>query len=86
MYAPAALLAPSLSQDSYCCEETPRPQQLLQGKIFSWSWLTVQRGRHGGKYGSMKADMVLEKELRVLHPDLQATGKELLYRAWLEPI
>ena len=27
---------------------------------------------HGGKHGSMQADMVLEKELRVLHLDLQA--------------
>jgi hypothetical protein len=25
---------------------------------------------HGGKHGSMQADMVLEKELRVLHLDL----------------
>ena len=28
---------------------------------------------HGGKHGSMQADMVLEKELRVLHLDPQAT-------------
>ena len=27
---------------------------------------------HGGKHDSMQADMVLEKELRVLHLDLQA--------------
>jgi hypothetical protein len=26
---------------------------------------------HGGKHGRIKADMVLEKELRVLHLDLQ---------------
>ena len=30
-----------------------------------------------GKHGGMQADMVLEKELRVLHPDLQAAGYEL---------
>ena len=30
---------------------------------------------HGGKHGSMQADMVLEKELRVLHIDLQAIGE-----------
>ena len=30
---------------------------------------------HGGKHGSMQADMVLEKELRVLHLDPQAAGR-----------
>jgi hypothetical protein len=29
---------------------------------------------HGRKHGSLQADMVLEKELRVLHLDPQATG------------
>ena len=29
---------------------------------------------HGGKHGGMQADMVLEKDLRVLHLDLQAAG------------
>jgi hypothetical protein len=28
------------------------------------------------KHGSLKVDMVLEKKLRVLHPDLQAAGKK----------
>ena len=31
---------------------------------------------HGGKPGSVQADMVLEKELRVLHLDGQAPGRE----------
>ena len=31
---------------------------------------------HGRKHGSMQADMVLEKELRVLHLDPQAAGRE----------
>ena len=31
---------------------------------------------HGGKHGSMQVDMVLGKELRVLHPDPQATGQK----------
>ena len=31
---------------------------------------------HRGKDGGMQADMVLEKELRVLHPDLQTAGRE----------
>ena len=34
--------------------------------------------QHGRKHGSTQADMVLEKELRILHLDLQATGKERL--------
>ena len=35
---------------------------------------------HGGKQGSMQADRVLDKELRVLHLDSQATGSGL--RHW----
>jgi hypothetical protein len=34
---------------------------------------------HGGKHGSMKTDMVLEKKLRVLHLDPQATGDCMLH-------
>jgi hypothetical protein len=33
---------------------------------------------HGREHSSTQADMVLEKELRILHLDLQATGKERL--------
>jgi hypothetical protein len=29
---------------------------------------------HGKKHGKVQADLVLEKELRVLHHDLQAAG------------
>jgi hypothetical protein len=32
---------------------------------------------YGGKHGGMQADMVLEKELRVIHLDLKVIGKEL---------
>jgi len=31
---------------------------------------------HGRKHGSVQADMVLEKELRVLYPNLQETGRD----------
>ena len=34
-------------------------------------------------HGSMLADVVLEKELRVPHLQLQATGSELRHWAWL---
>ena len=37
--------------------------------------LQIQR-YHGGKHGSMQVDTVLERELRVLHLDRQAAGKE----------
>ena len=30
---------------------------------------------HGGKHVGMQADMVLEKELRVLHPDQKTAGR-----------
>jgi hypothetical protein len=30
---------------------------------------------HGGKLGGTQADMVLEKQLRILHPDLQAAER-----------
>jgi hypothetical protein len=29
---------------------------------------------HGGKHGSIQADMVLEKELRTLYPDQHVVG------------
>jgi hypothetical protein len=37
---------------------------------------------HGGKHGSIQPDMVLEKDLRVLHLDPQANGDSVLY--WAE--
>jgi hypothetical protein len=39
---------------------------------------------HGRKHGSMQADMVLEKELRVLCLDLQAAGRDHEPLTWLE--
>lgn len=33
---------------------------------------------HGSKHKGIQADMVLETQLRVLHPDQQATGSETL--------
>ena len=41
---------------------------------------------HDSKQGGMQADMVLEKELRVLHLDSQATDSGLRHWVWLEPI
>ena len=38
---------------------------------------SVHQYHHGRKHGSMQADMVLEKELRLLHSDQQAAAREL---------
>ena len=67
--------------------ETPWWQQLLQRKTFKQDWLTAPRFSpycHDKEYGGMRADMVLEKDLRVLHLDLQAAGRdsESLGLAW----
>jgi hypothetical protein len=41
----------------------------------AYSFRVIVHYHHGGKYCSAQADMVLEKELRVLHLDLKATRK-----------
>jgi hypothetical protein len=53
-----------------------------------WGWITFAEVQsiimlHGRKHGNVQADMVLGKELRVLHLDPKAdrTGLVLLY--WL---
>ena len=38
----------------------------------AYSFRGLVHYHHGRKHGSMQADMVLEKELRVLHLDLKA--------------
>jgi hypothetical protein len=35
--------------------------------MFHWGWLIVQKFSQGKKHGCIQADMMLEKELRVLH-------------------
>ena len=40
------------------------------GLAYSFSRLVLYH--HSGKHGSIQADMVLEKKLRVLHLDVQA--------------
>jgi hypothetical protein len=47
------------------------------GVVYSFRGLVHYH--HGRKHGSMQADMVLEKELRVLHLDLQAGGDWIPY-------
>lgn len=39
---------------------------------------------HGRKNVSVQADMVLEKELTILHPGLKTTRKKLNLLHWLE--
>ena len=42
--------------------------------VFIYSFRDLVHYHHGGKHGGTQADMVLEKELRVVHLDLQAAG------------
>jgi hypothetical protein len=39
---------------------------------------------HGGKHGSIQADMVLKEKLRVLHLDLKAARRRLMLPQWVE--
>jgi hypothetical protein len=58
----------------------PKPQQLLyKGKHFigAGSWFRgLVHYHHGGNHGGMQTDIMLEKELRVLHLDQQTAGRE----------
>jgi len=50
----------------------------LTDQTLHWGWLTVQRladyghGQKHGRHADIQADMVPEKELRVMHLDLTA--------------
>ena len=50
-----------------------------KGKHFIGAGLQFRRlvhCHHERKHGAIQAEMVLEKELRVLHPDLTEAGRE----------
>ena len=56
----------------------------IKGKHFIVATLQVQRFihyHHGRKYSSLQADMVLGKELRVLHQDPKAARRVFLLQA-----
>ena len=55
-------------------------KNIYQGPGYSFRALVHYR--QGGKHGSVQASMVLEKELRVLQLDLQATRRVTLGLAW----
>ena len=66
---------------------------LIKGKILievaAHSIIGLAHYHHGRKhssweYGDVEADMVLEKVLRILHLDPQATGRGLRHWAWFE--
>ena len=69
----------SLGHEELCCEETRDHGNPYKRKHFIGAGLQF-RGlvhyHHGGKHGSIQADVVLEKELRVLHLDLKAAEKD----------
>ena len=46
------------------------------------SFRGVVHDHHGGKHDSAQADMVLVKELKILHTDLKTAGRE---RHWSSP-
>lgn len=54
--------------------------ELIQKEAFNWSWLAVLLVQSivivAGERGHTEADMVLEKQLRVLHPPPQAAGRD----------
>ena len=53
---------------------TPIKENISLGAVLQFRGLVYYR--HGGKHGSMQSDKVVENLLRVLHPDLQAEGRE----------
>ena len=58
----------------------------IQLRWATYSFRGLVQYHHSKKHRSMQADMVLEKKMRVLHFDLQATDSELSNWAWLEHI
>jgi hypothetical protein len=66
----------------YCCKQTPRPRQLLQGQHLTRDDLQVQRFSplsSRWEHGSIQAGMVQE-EVRVLHLHLKAASRILTSR------
>lgn len=45
--------------------------------VMDYSFRSLVQYHHGAEHGGMQGDVVLKKELRVLHSDLQVTGSEL---------
>lgn len=68
----------------YCREETPcLRQNLLEESIsvgLDYSFRGVVHCHHGGKHGGTQAGVVLEKELRILHLDVQLQQVRVLRR------
>lgn len=64
-------------------EETPDRVNSYKRKHLTRDLVTVSKGlvhfHHGGEHGSPRADMALEKQLRVLHSESQGAGRE---RCW----
>ena len=58
---------------------------LVKGDIslrLAYNFKGLVHYHYGGKYGVTQADIVLEKEMRVLYPDRQATGQRLSSWVW----
>ena len=59
----------------YCWEETTLIKESIELGL-AHRFIGLVHYHHGRKHGGTQADMVLEKELRVLHPDPKAAGRE----------
>jgi hypothetical protein len=60
----------------FCNKESRIKENIYLGLAYSFRDLIHYY--HGGMHGSMQADMVLEKELRVLHPHRQQAERHTL--------
>lgn len=63
----------------YCYEETHGHSNSHEGKLViaaGFQFRVLAHYCHVRKHDSVQADLVLETEMRVIHPDLQAAGGE----------
>ena len=68
-------IKPCLNYGFFAVKDTTTKATLTKEKHFTgmaYSFRDLVHYPHGGKHGSIQADMVLEKELRVLNLDPQA--------------
>lgn len=73
----AHIFGDCLSLGFYRCEESPGWRQLTKENTkcsLVYSFRGLGHCHHEGRHGGMQADMELEKDMRVLHFDLQASG------------
>lgn len=55
-------------------KSTPMKESIYAG--FAHSFRDLVHYHHSGEHHSIQAEMMMETKLKVLHPDLQAAGRE----------